>query len=79
NKQKLHHLKETLPEAPPTTATVVVHNAYTRSVAEQQEVACLMLQSEQELFETLKAFHACNQEEGQSVSTYELKMKAYLD
>ncbi|GJY23980.1 hypothetical protein Tco_0397638 [Tanacetum coccineum] len=37
------------------------------------------LQAEQELFETVKAFHACKQEEGQSVSTYVLKMKAYLD
>ncbi|GJT02129.1 hypothetical protein Tco_0823298 [Tanacetum coccineum] len=76
-------------------------------VAEQQEVAWLMLvsmtpeiqknledrtafeilqlktmfqqQSEQELFETVKAFHACKQEEGQFISTYVLKMKAYLD
>ncbi|GKA21223.1 retrotransposon protein, putative, ty1-copia subclass [Tanacetum coccineum] len=36
-------------------------------------------QAEQELFETVKAFHACKQEEGQSISTYVLKMKAYLD
>ncbi|GJZ36835.1 retrotransposon protein, putative, ty1-copia subclass [Tanacetum coccineum] len=36
-------------------------------------------QAEQELFETVKAFHACKQEEGQFVSTYVLKMKAYLD
>ncbi|GJW09240.1 hypothetical protein Tco_1575067 [Tanacetum coccineum] len=36
-------------------------------------------QAEQELFETVKAFHACKQEEGESVSTYVLKMKAYLD
>ncbi|GJW10324.1 zinc finger, CCHC-type containing protein [Tanacetum coccineum] len=35
--------------------------------------------AEQELFETVKAFHACKQEEGQSISTYVLKMKAYLD
>ncbi|GJS78144.1 hypothetical protein Tco_0728025 [Tanacetum coccineum] len=34
---------------------------------------------EQELFETVKAFHACKQEKGQSVSTYMFKMKAYLD
>ncbi|GJZ16016.1 retrotransposon protein, putative, ty1-copia subclass [Tanacetum coccineum] len=61
NEQKLHHLEEALPEAPPATATVAVHNAYTRRVAEQQEVACIML------------------EEGQSVSTYVLKMKAYFD
>ncbi|GKB69176.1 retrotransposon protein, putative, ty1-copia subclass [Tanacetum coccineum] len=80
NKQKLHHLEEALPEAPPATATVAVRNAYTRRVAKQQEVACLMLQqAEQELFETVKAFHACKQKEGQSVSTYVLKMKAYLD
>ncbi|GJS90946.1 retrotransposon protein, putative, ty1-copia subclass [Tanacetum coccineum] len=68
NEQKLHHLEEALPEAPPATATAAVRNAYTRRVAEQQEVACLIL-----------AFHACKQEEGQSVSTYVLKMKAYLD
>ncbi|GKC28086.1 hypothetical protein Tco_1035380 [Tanacetum coccineum] len=108
NEQKLHHLKEALPKAPPATATVVVRNAYTRRVAEQQEVACLMLvsmtpeiqknledrtafeilqelktmfqqQDEHELFETVKAFHAFKQDEGQSVSTYVLKMKAYLD
>nr|GEX58132.1 zinc finger, CCHC-type [Tanacetum cinerariifolium] len=45
NEQKLHHLEEALPEAPPTTATAVVCNAYTCRVAEQQEVACLMLVS----------------------------------
>ncbi|GJV19023.1 hypothetical protein Tco_1368043 [Tanacetum coccineum] len=36
-------------------------------------------QAEQELFKTVKAFHACKQEKGQSVSTYVLKMKVYLD
>nr|GFA09186.1 hypothetical protein [Tanacetum cinerariifolium] len=60
--QKLHHLEEDLPEAPPATTTADVRNAYTRRVAEQQEVACLMMQ-----------------EEGKSVSTYMLKLKAYLD
>nr|GEW79721.1 retrotransposon protein, putative, Ty1-copia subclass [Tanacetum cinerariifolium] len=61
NEQMLHHLEEALPEAPLATATTAVHNVYTRRVAEQQEVDCLML------------------EEGQSISTYVLKMKAYLD
>ncbi|GJU39005.1 zinc finger, CCHC-type containing protein [Tanacetum coccineum] len=108
NEQKSHHLEEALPKAPPATATVVVRNAYTLRVAEQQEVFCLMLvsmtpeiqknledrtafeilqelktmfqqQAEQELFKIVKAFHACKQEEGQSVSTCVLKMKAYLD
>ncbi|GKC49218.1 hypothetical protein Tco_1071963, partial [Tanacetum coccineum] len=108
NEQKLHHLEEALPEGSLATATAAVRNAYTRRVAEQQEVACLMLvsmtpeiqknledrtafeilqelktmfqqQDEQELFKTVKAFHAFKQDEGQSVSTYVLKMKAYLD
>nr|GEX81453.1 zinc finger, CCHC-type [Tanacetum cinerariifolium] len=38
-----------------------------------------MLQAEQELFKTIKAFDAWKQEEGKSVSTYVSKMKAYLD
>nr|GEU84545.1 hypothetical protein [Tanacetum cinerariifolium] len=43
NEQKLHHLEEALPEAPPTTVTVAVRNAYSRRVAEKQELDCLML------------------------------------
>nr|GEY71822.1 zinc finger, CCHC-type [Tanacetum cinerariifolium] len=36
-------------------------------------------QAKQELFETVKVFHACKQEDGQSISSYLLKMKSYLD
>nr|GFB99802.1 zinc finger, CCHC-type [Tanacetum cinerariifolium] len=36
-------------------------------------------QAKHELFETIKVFHACKREEGQSVSSYLLKMKGYLD
>ncbi|GJU38630.1 zinc finger, CCHC-type containing protein, partial [Tanacetum coccineum] len=36
-------------------------------------------QAKQELFKIVKAFHACKQEDGQSVSSYLLKMKSYLD
>ncbi|PWA69010.1 zinc finger, CCHC-type [Artemisia annua] len=36
-------------------------------------------QAEQELFDTVRSFHACKQEEGQSVSSYVMKMKGYLD
>ncbi|GKE47349.1 hypothetical protein Tco_1478607 [Tanacetum coccineum] len=36
-------------------------------------------QAKQELFETVKAFYACKQEECQLVSSYLLKMKGYLD
>nr|GEY76992.1 hypothetical protein [Tanacetum cinerariifolium] len=36
-------------------------------------------QAEQELLQTMKDFHSCRQEEGQSVSSYVLKMKGYID
>nr|GEY10564.1 hypothetical protein [Tanacetum cinerariifolium] len=36
-------------------------------------------QAKHELFKTVKAFHACKQEDGKSVSSYHLKMKSYLD
>ncbi|GKE30337.1 zinc finger, CCHC-type containing protein [Tanacetum coccineum] len=36
-------------------------------------------QAEQELLQTVREFHACKQEEGQSVSSYVHKMKSYID
>ncbi|GJU21741.1 zinc finger, CCHC-type containing protein [Tanacetum coccineum] len=36
-------------------------------------------QADQELLQTVREFHACKQEEGQSVSSYVLKMKSYID
>nr|GEV46622.1 ribonuclease H-like domain, reverse transcriptase, RNA-dependent DNA polymerase [Tanacetum cinerariifolium] len=36
-------------------------------------------QVEQELLQTTRDFHSCKQEEGQSVSSYVLKMKGYTD
>nr|GEX29118.1 hypothetical protein [Tanacetum cinerariifolium] len=36
-------------------------------------------QAEQELLQTTRDFHSCRQEEGQSVSSYALKMKGYID
>nr|GEV93985.1 hypothetical protein [Tanacetum cinerariifolium] len=36
-------------------------------------------QAKQELFETVKSFYAYKQEDGESVSSYLLKMKSYLD
>ncbi|GJR01117.1 hypothetical protein Tco_0524101 [Tanacetum coccineum] len=36
-------------------------------------------QAQQELLKTVKAFHVCKQEHGQSVSLYVLKMKSYID
>ncbi|GJR24892.1 hypothetical protein Tco_0973419 [Tanacetum coccineum] len=36
-------------------------------------------QAEQELLQTMREFHSCKHEEGQSVSSYILKMKSYID
>ncbi|GJZ89323.1 hypothetical protein Tco_0661105 [Tanacetum coccineum] len=36
-------------------------------------------QADQELLQTVREFHACKQKEGQSVSSYVLKMKSYID
>ncbi|GJW34507.1 retrotransposon protein, putative, ty1-copia subclass [Tanacetum coccineum] len=55
----------------PKTADPDTIDKYYEYVNLEQEVACLML--------SIKAFHACKQEEGQTVSSYLLKMKSYLD
>ncbi|GKB83309.1 hypothetical protein Tco_0950204 [Tanacetum coccineum] len=45
-----------------------------------QELKTLFAQqAEHELLQTVREFHACKQEEGQSVSSYVLKMKSYID
>ncbi|GKE13435.1 zinc finger, CCHC-type containing protein, partial [Tanacetum coccineum] len=45
-----------------------------------QELKTLFAQqAEQELLQTVREFHSCKQEEGQSVSSYILKMKGYID
>nr|GEZ98331.1 zinc finger, CCHC-type [Tanacetum cinerariifolium] len=45
----------------------------------QELKAMFSKQAEQELLQTVREFHACKQEEGQSVSSYILKMKRYID
>ena len=45
----------------------------------QELKAMYSKQAEQELLQTVRDFHACKQEEGQSVSSYVLKMKSYID
>nr|GEX77741.1 hypothetical protein [Tanacetum cinerariifolium]GEX78059.1 hypothetical protein [Tanacetum cinerariifolium] len=45
-----------------------------------KELKTLYVQKEdQELLQTVREFHACKQEEGQSISSYVLKMKSYID
>ncbi|GJR73914.1 hypothetical protein Tco_0086279 [Tanacetum coccineum] len=45
----------------------------------QELKALYSKQVEHELLQTVREFHACKQEEGQSVSSYVLKMKSYID
>ncbi|GJU59751.1 hypothetical protein Tco_1237517, partial [Tanacetum coccineum] len=68
---KLVHLEQPLIPIPLPAASQAARDAYEALLDAQNEVACLML--------CIKAFHACKQEDGQSVSLYLLKMKGYLD
>ncbi|GKA47345.1 hypothetical protein Tco_0740228 [Tanacetum coccineum] len=45
----------------------------------QELKAIFSKQAEQELLQTVREFHMCKQEEGQSVSSYVLKIKGYID
>ncbi|GJX50216.1 hypothetical protein Tco_0277061 [Tanacetum coccineum] len=76
---KLAHLEKPLIPLPLPVAPQAVCDAYQALFDTQNEVACLMLATKQELFEMVKAFHACKLEDGQSVSAYLLNMKDYLD
>nr|GEV53535.1 retrotransposon protein, putative, Ty1-copia subclass [Tanacetum cinerariifolium] len=62
---------------------LAAHNAWIKG---SKEIADLMLmtmeleiQQKQEHLQTMRDFHSCKQEEGQSVSSYVLKMKGYID
>nr|GEZ00970.1 hypothetical protein [Tanacetum cinerariifolium] len=72
NEQKLHHLEEALPEAPPALLLFATPTPVGSLNNKKYLVLCwlsknCLKQAEQELFE------------GQSIITYVLKMKAYLD
>nr|GEY76710.1 hypothetical protein [Tanacetum cinerariifolium] len=51
---------------------LAAHNAWIKGSKE-------IVQAEQELLQTTRYFNSCRQEEGQSVSSYVLKMKGYID
>ncbi|GJS96765.1 hypothetical protein Tco_0803733 [Tanacetum coccineum] len=79
SEEELAHLEQPLIPLPLLVAPQAVRDTYEVLYDAQNEVACLMLGTKQELFEIVKAFHACKQKYGQSVSVYILKMKGYLD
>nr|GEV14582.1 hypothetical protein [Tanacetum cinerariifolium] len=62
--------------SPELSRTLKNYNAYDMI---QELKTMFEEQAKQELFETVKAFHTCKQEDGQLVSSYLLKMKSYLN
>ncbi|GKF31289.1 hypothetical protein Tco_0101087, partial [Tanacetum coccineum] len=76
---KLNYLEQPLPPAPvaPTGQHVAPEILAAHTAWELK--ALFAQQAEQELLQTTRDFHACKQEEGQSVSSYVLKMKGYID
>nr|GFA00413.1 hypothetical protein [Tanacetum cinerariifolium] len=68
---KLNYLEQPIPPVP------VAHAG--QQVAPEILTAHTAWQAEQELLQTIRDFHSCRQEEGQSVSSYVLKMKGYID
>ncbi|GJZ18416.1 hypothetical protein Tco_0554539 [Tanacetum coccineum] len=71
--KKMKFVEQLIGPAPdPETADPDTIDKYYETINLKQE-------AKHELFETVKAFYACKQEEGQSVSSYLLKMKSYLD
>ncbi|GJT21757.1 retrotransposon protein, putative, ty1-copia subclass [Tanacetum coccineum] len=83
---KLNYLEHPIPVAPvPAFAgqqvppeALAAHAAWVKG---QKEILKTLFsqQAEQELLQTVREFQACKQEEGQSVSSYVLKMKIYID
>ncbi|GJU45696.1 retrotransposon protein, putative, ty1-copia subclass [Tanacetum coccineum] len=76
-KDKENYLEHLIPAAPVAAPgqkvppqALAAHAAWVNG---SKEIA------EQELLQTIKEFHACKQEEGQSVSSYVLNMKSYID
>ncbi|GKA11600.1 retrotransposable element Tf2 [Tanacetum coccineum] len=76
---KLVHLEQPMIPLPYPIASQAARDAYEALNDAQKEAACLMIGTKQELFKTVKAFHTCKQKDGQSLSSYLLKMKSYLD
>ncbi|GKA53118.1 retrotransposon protein, putative, ty1-copia subclass [Tanacetum coccineum] len=80
----LEHLILEAPVAPPgqqvPPASAAAHAAWVKGQKEVVELkAMFSKQAEHELLQTVREFHACKQEEGQSVSSYVLKMKGYIN
>nr|GEY20098.1 hypothetical protein [Tanacetum cinerariifolium] len=86
---KLNYLEQPIPPAPVAPAGLMLmtmkpeiqRNLEPLHAHEMlRELKTLFAQqAEQELLQTTRDFHSCRQDEGQSVSSYILKMKGYID
>nr|GEZ53610.1 hypothetical protein [Tanacetum cinerariifolium] len=60
--------------------SLAAHDAWVKGSKEIFELKTLFAQqAEHELLQTMQEFHSCKHEEGQSISSYVLKMKSYID
>nr|GEW86626.1 zinc finger, CCHC-type [Tanacetum cinerariifolium] len=78
---KLNYLEHPIPAAPVPAQAEIQQNLENLGAYEMlQELKTLFAQqAEQELLQTMREFHSCKQEEGQSISSCVLKMKSYID
>nr|GEW22851.1 zinc finger, CCHC-type [Tanacetum cinerariifolium] len=83
---KLHYLEQPIPPvllAPEgqqiAPEILEAHNAWVKGLKEIELKTLFAQQAKQELLQTTRDFQSCKQEEGQSVSSYVLKMKGYID
>nr|GEU84073.1 zinc finger, CCHC-type [Tanacetum cinerariifolium] len=75
---KKNYLEHPIPEAPVAPPGQQVPLAAATAHAAWELKVMFSKQTEQELLQTVREFHACKQEEGQPVSSYVLKMKGYI-
>nr|GEW86347.1 hypothetical protein [Tanacetum cinerariifolium] len=71
---KLNYLEEPISPAPVAPAEPLHAHEMLRELK-----TLFAQQTEHELLQTTRDFHSCKQEEGQSVSSYVLKIKGYID
>ncbi|GKB74691.1 retrotransposon protein, putative, ty1-copia subclass [Tanacetum coccineum] len=84
---KLNYLEHLIPIAHVPAFTgqqvhleaLVAHAAWVKGQKEIELKILFSQQAEHELLQIVREFHICKQEEGQSIGSYFLKMKSYID
>ncbi|GJT49654.1 retrotransposon protein, putative, ty1-copia subclass [Tanacetum coccineum] len=67
------------PDQPIPLTALATYDEWVKNQKEISLKALYSKQAEHELLQTVREFYTCKQEEGQSVSSYVLKMKSYID